>query len=163
MNRLSSRCFLVLTLLVASVPTAWACKCAQRDMKDVYNESRAIFTAEVIQTAPGTVRGYGFEGPGYRIYLRVIRTFKGPLRPGDKDVFATFIPGGSCGIPVVAGQQFLVYVYSEAESQNFLGRCNSSTGDQMIADITKLDTFIAERSGRRRGTKKAAQEQGSAG
>jgi hypothetical protein len=105
-----------------------------------------IFTAEVIRTAPGSVTGYGgFEGPGYRVYLRIIRSFKGRYRPGDKEVYATFKPGGACGIPVAAGQQFLVY---GSHLRWFLGMCNSSTGDQMTADVAKLDAFIAKRARR---------------
>ena len=78
------------------------------------------------------------------VYIRVLRSFKGQYRPGDTDVYATFKPDGSCGVPVVVGQQFLVYSYRD--SQWFLGMCNSSTGDQMIADVEKIEKFIAKRT-----------------
>lgn len=128
--------------LVAIVPAAYACKCAQASLEWRFRESNSIFTAEVIGTSPSIVTRYGFEGPGYRIYLRVLRSFKGQYRPGDKDVYATYKPGGSCGIPVVVGQQFLVYGYPE----RFLGMCNSSTGDQMTADVEKLEKLVGKRT-----------------
>ena len=134
----------VFSFLVAIVPAAYACKCAQVSLEVRIHESNSIFTAEVIGTSPGTVTGYGFEGPGFRVYLRVLRSFKGQYRPGDKDVYATFKGGGSCGIPVVVGQQFLIYRHSG--SPWFLGMCNSSTGDQMTADVEKIEKFIAKRT-----------------
>jgi hypothetical protein len=130
--------------LIAIVPAADACKCAQRTVEGRFHESDSIFTAEVIATAPGVITLYGFEGPGYRVYLRVVRSFKGPYRPGDKDVYGTFKAGQSCGIPVVVGLQFLVY----GDRGWFLGMCNSSTGEQMNAGIAKLDAFLARRARR---------------
>jgi hypothetical protein len=129
--------------LAAIVPAAYACKCAQVSLETRVHDGDSIFTAEVIGTSPGTVTGYGFEGPGTWIYIRVLRSFKGQYRPGDKDVYATFKTGGSCGVPVVVGQQLLVYGY---RGSWFLGMCNSSSGDQMTADVEKIEKFIAKRA-----------------
>jgi hypothetical protein len=141
---------------------AFACKCAQEELNVRVRENKSIFTAEVIGIAPATVNWMGFEGPGYRVYLKVLRSLKGRLRAGDKDVFGTYKVGGSCGVPVTVGQQFLVYASSDRDS--FLGRCNSSTGDQMSGDVTKLDAFFKKHGSPQpqKQTMKAAPGQGSA-
>lgn len=130
--------------LAVFVPAAYACKCAQVSLGVRFKESASIFTAEVIGTSPGTVMGYGFEAPGTWVYIRVLRSLKGQYRPGDKDVYATFKTGGSCGVPVAVGRQFLVYAYRD--SQRFLGMCNSTTADQMTADVEEIDRFVAKRA-----------------
>jgi hypothetical protein len=124
--------------LIALLSAQWAvaCECKDWSVAQLYQVSRAVFTARVVSVQAAPIQHADQTVPGKHVTLRVISTLKGSKVAGSTEVRDTYDDDGLCGVPVKVGDEVLVYSF--ADSPRAFGRCNTRYRAEMAADVAKL-------------------------
>jgi hypothetical protein len=132
-----------------TAPTATACKCAQRTTAERYGSAAAVVLLSISETFEGRVPWpYGLDGgsiPGKLLTLRVLKVWKGTLKPGDTIYGWTPAPGGACDYshPEVGAH---IILFSRELSPHEILSCTTADPDHLGAVSNELDLIASPRS-----------------
>ena len=129
--------------------TATACSCPDTTTAQRYDESAVVVLATIVDARDIRLRWPGQATarpePSLAVTLRVVRSWKGPLEPGD--TVTTYTPRGtdSCGYPAAnVGQR--VVIYSPVAEPIQFRLCNTSLPGHTAEHVAALDALVKERS-----------------
>jgi hypothetical protein len=141
--------FATIALLLAAAP-AQACRCVPQTLEHYFERADLVMVARATSTR--LVDG----SPGHlAVELSALEPpYKGDLKSIDS--FATHVSSASCGVPVEAGQTFLIFAARDAPGGRtvWFDTCN---GTRPFGPDAKVVDFVdTQRWGQRLGTTRLA-------
>ncbi len=119
--------------LLANVPSAFACKCAQRAVAESVTEASAVFEGRVTQIEKILEEG-ATEAQKIRVTLALVRVWKS-LESTESVTVTTNSEPAACGFHFEQGHSYLVYASGEGESEGL--RVNSCSRTRPMADAAE--------------------------
>lgn len=135
--------FCVITLLIWLISyqaTACTCVAAPAPNSVRFDKSISVFLARVksIRTADILGKIMGASGLNFRAKLNIIESYKGSP-PEIYEVSGKQDDGANCGIDIVEGEYYLIFITEHESGDNHLGLC-----DQPLNFSKDLDSPIAK-------------------
>jgi hypothetical protein len=136
MLKLTGSAWVVIIAVLASsagmAQRARACKCLEPNVESSYNRSSDVVSVEILrQYANGSTRTFA---------ARVLRTFKGCLKPGQNILLNTSTSSASCGVTLDNRRQYLINGTSSGRQGNqpvlSIGSCSYN---RELTTLSELD------------------------
>jgi hypothetical protein len=135
--------FVAALLLTPRAEIVRACSCLPTNKTEQRERSGAVFLGEVLSfrgRGGGCARAPEVSGRVAR--LRVVRVWKGALRPGAEVAVTTGMNSADCGVEFVTGRSYMVYA-TTPEGESALATNLCTTTREVSAGVADPDTLGA--------------------
>lgn len=131
--------------LISYQAIACSCRDAAAPHSVWFNKSKSVFLARVESIRITDILGkiIGASGLSFRAKLDIVETYKG-TPPENHEVSGDQDSGGNCGIDMVEGEHYLIFISEDDRGDNQVGFCDHTLQFSKDLDSPIVKEILSE-------------------